>query len=94
MSTAQAKLVQGGVRDVARIQYSSCTGSIKPNSCNFVVINASRVIPLFSDFYTSQEQVSSAVWQLLKVAPYFTSVLLYFSGPSVSLMPALLSGES
>jgi hypothetical protein len=51
-------------------------------------------ITLFPDFYTSQQQVSSVVWQLYKVAPYFTSVLIYFSGPSESLMPALLSVEN
>jgi hypothetical protein len=32
------------------------------------------------------------VWNL--VDPYFTSVLLYFSGPSGSLMPALFSVEN
>jgi hypothetical protein len=35
----------GGVRDVARIHYPTCTDSIKPSlqfSCNFVVINASE----------------------------------------------------
>jgi hypothetical protein len=39
------KPVLGGVRDVARIHYPSCTDSIKPSvqfSCNFVVINASK----------------------------------------------------
>jgi hypothetical protein len=39
------KPVQGGVRDVARIHYPSCTDSIKPSlqyPCNFVVINASE----------------------------------------------------
>jgi hypothetical protein len=43
LSTAQAGA--GGVRDVARIHYSSCTDSIKPSlqlSCYFVVINASE----------------------------------------------------
>jgi hypothetical protein len=30
----------------------------------------------------------------VKVAPYFTTVLLYFSGPLGSLMPALLSVEN
>jgi hypothetical protein len=46
------------------------------------------------DFYTSQQQVSSAVLQLEKVAPYFTSVFLNISGPSGSLMPALLNVEN
>jgi hypothetical protein len=32
--------------------------------CNFVVINASDGSLLFPDYYTSQQQVSSAVWQL------------------------------
>jgi hypothetical protein len=39
------KPVLGGVRDVARMHYPSCTDSIKPSlqfSCNFVVINASE----------------------------------------------------
>jgi hypothetical protein len=39
------KPVLGGVRDVARIHYRSCTDSIKPSlqfSWNFVVINASE----------------------------------------------------
>jgi hypothetical protein len=31
---------------------------------------------------------------VVKVAPYFTSVLLYFSGPSGSFMPALLAIEN
>jgi hypothetical protein len=38
------KPVLGGVRDVTRIHYPSCTDSIQPSlkfSCNFVVINAS-----------------------------------------------------
>jgi hypothetical protein len=46
------------------------------------------------EFSVGFQQVSSAVWQLQKVAPYFTSVLLYFFGPSGSLMPALLSVEN
>jgi hypothetical protein len=45
LNTAQAGAGWGrGVRDVARINYPSCTDSIKPSlqfSCNFVVINAS-----------------------------------------------------
>jgi hypothetical protein len=39
------KPVLGGVRDVAHIQYPSCTDSIKPSLqflCYFVVINASE----------------------------------------------------
>jgi hypothetical protein len=38
-------LALGGMGDVARIHYPSCTYSIKPSqqfSCNFVVINASE----------------------------------------------------
>jgi hypothetical protein len=37
--------LQGGVRDVARIHYPSCTDSITPNmqiSCYFVMINVSE----------------------------------------------------
>jgi hypothetical protein len=49
---------------------------------------------LFPDFYASQQQVSSVEWQLYKVAPYFTSVLIYFSGPLESLMTAQLSVEN
>jgi hypothetical protein len=40
------KPVLWGMRDVARIHYPSCTDSIKPSvqfSCNFVVINASKL---------------------------------------------------
>jgi hypothetical protein len=52
------KPVLGGVKDVARIHYPSCTDSIKPSlqfSCNFVVINASEGSHFFPEFYTSQQ---------------------------------------
>jgi hypothetical protein len=58
-------------------------------SCNFPVFNVYK--NPFPDIYTLQQQVSSAVWQPSKVAPYFTSLLLYFSGPLGSLSPVLLS---
>jgi hypothetical protein len=47
------KPVLGGVRDVARIHYLSCTDSIKPSLqflCYFVVINASEESLCFQNF--------------------------------------------
>jgi hypothetical protein len=46
--------VLGGVRDVARIHYPSCTDSIKTSLqflCNFVVINASEGSLCFQNFH-------------------------------------------
>jgi hypothetical protein len=57
------KPVLEGVKDIARIHYPSHTDFFKPSmqfSYNRVVINASKE-SLFQDFYTSQQQVSSAV---------------------------------
>jgi hypothetical protein len=52
------------------------------------------LITLSPDFYISQQQVPSAMWQLFIAALYFTSVMLYFSGPSGLLILALLSVEN
>jgi hypothetical protein len=57
----------------------------------FLMLPRDRFVP---DIDTSQQQVSSAVWHALKVASFFTSVFLYFSGLSGSLGPALLIVEN
>jgi hypothetical protein len=96
------KPVLGGVMNVALIHYPSCTNSIKPSlqtSCYFVLINAAEGSLCFQVsknhfvLYLTTADVKCRV-TVVKSCPYFILVLLYFSGPSGSLMPALLSVEN
>jgi hypothetical protein len=49
---------------------------------------------MYIDICTSQQQLQVTCGSRKKVAPYFTSVLLYFTGSSGSLSPELLSAEN
>jgi hypothetical protein len=55
------------------------------------MLSRDHFVSRFLFYVTASAKCCVAV---LKVVPFFTSVLIYFSGPSGSLMPALLSVDN
>jgi hypothetical protein len=90
------KAVLGGLWDVARILYPSCTDSSN-RVCNSLVIllwlmhPRDHFVSRFLYFTTTGVKYCVAA---VKSCRYFTSVLLCFSCPSESLMPAFFSVEN
>jgi hypothetical protein len=86
------KPVLGGVRDVALILYTLCTDSIKPSlqfSCN--IVPRDHFVSRFLYYKTAGIKCLEAA---IKSYPILLISVVIFSGPSVSLMPALLSFEN
>jgi hypothetical protein len=74
------KLVLGGVRDVARFHYPSCTDSIKPSlqfSCNFVVINSSDGSLCFQTFTQKWKWLKNILFAILN---WFTDLKIFVRG--------------